>query len=73
MCWGWGCALVEHLPSILEALGSYSSLDKAGMAVDVSNYDTGVVEAVGSQVQGHHQLHSGFEASLGYMRAQKFF
>lgn len=38
-----------------------------GVAVYTHNLNTWEVEARGSDIQGQPQLHSKFEASLGYM------
>ena len=41
---------------------------KLGMVVDAHSPDTLNVEAGGSEVQGHSQLYSDFEARLSSMR-----
>lgn len=44
------------------------STQKPGMAMHICNLSIWEVEARGSDIEGHAQLHSEFEASLSYMK-----
>lgn len=46
----------------------FPALYKLDVIVHVCNLSTQKVEAGGSRVQGHFQLHSELEDSLGYLR-----
>jgi hypothetical protein len=57
---------VECLPSIYKWIYT-TALHKWGVGVPGCNLRACKVEAEGSGVQGHLQLHSEFKGSLGYM------
>ena len=64
--------LLEHLPSAHEALGSILSttLKQVGWS-KACNPSTFRAETEGSEVRGHGQLCSDFEANLGSRSCQK--
>lgn len=60
--------LVGCLPSLKNALVSYPVLHKLALVLLTCDPSIGVVEARGSEAQGHFGVHSRFEASLNYSR-----